>query len=64
MGPDAAEFTGDAELADAEAVGDLLDGTSAESRARKRLELRTAGNRALVVIRPHDHRVLEARVAK
>jgi hypothetical protein len=45
------------------ALGDLLDGATPEGRAVKRLELRVEGNKARVVVRPRDYRVLEARPA-
>ena len=46
---------------DDESVGDFLEGTSPEERARKRLQLRVEAGRVRVVIRPRDYRVLEAR---
>jgi len=46
---------------DAADLTDLLDGTTPESRALQRLELRTEGNTARVVVRPRDYRILEAR---
>lgn len=46
--------------ADDAALEDLLNGTTPEGRAQERLKLRTEGNKARVVIRPRDYRVLEA----
>ena len=46
---------------DDEAIGDLLEGTSPEGRAKGRLELKVDGSKARVVIRPRDYRVLEAK---
>ena len=48
---------------DDEAIGDLLEGTSPEGRAKGRLELKVEGSKARVVIRPRDYRVLEAKPA-
>ena len=46
---------------DDDAIGDFLEGTSPEGRARARLELRVEGNAARLLVRPRDYRVLEAR---
>ena len=48
---------------DDEAIGDLLEGTSPEGRAKGRLELKAEGSKARVVIRPRDYRILEAKPA-
>jgi hypothetical protein len=53
-----------AEELDATALTDLMEGTSPEERALQRLQLRTEGNKAFVVVRSRDYRVLEARPAR
>jgi hypothetical protein len=52
------------DAADEQELNDLLDGTTHEERAMKRLELRTEGPRARVAIRPRDYRVLEAKTGR
>ncbi|MBF0245785.1 MAG: hypothetical protein HQL31_11045, partial [Planctomycetes bacterium] len=46
------------------AMMDELEGTTPEGRAQARFELRTDGNKARIVIRPRDYRVLEVRPTK
>ena len=46
---------------DDEAIGDFLEGTTPEGRAKGRLELKVEGSKARVTIRPRDYRVLEAK---
>ena len=46
---------------DATALTDLVRGTTPQGRALGRLELRVEGNKARVVVRPRDYRVLEAK---
>ncbi len=46
---------------DGAALDNLLDGVTPGERALKRLELRVEGRKALVVVRPRDYRVLEAK---
>jgi hypothetical protein len=55
------DLSGEEKPADDAALGDMLNGTTPEGRALKRLELRTEGNKARVVVRPRDYRVLEAK---
>jgi len=45
----------------AEALTDLLEGTSPAGRAQDALQLRAVGQAAHVLVRPRDYRVLEAR---
>ncbi len=42
-------------------LNDMLEGTTPESRARQRLDLRVEDETARVVVRPRDYRVLEVR---
>jgi hypothetical protein len=46
---------------DDEAIGDFLEGTTPEGRAKGRLEMKVEGSKARVTIRPRDYRVLEAK---
>jgi hypothetical protein len=46
---------------DDEEIGDLLEGTTPEGRAKGRMEIKAEGSKARVVIRPRDYRVLEAK---
>jgi len=48
---------------DDDAIGDLLEGTSPEGRAKGRLVFKAEGSKARVVIRPRDYRILEAKPA-
>jgi hypothetical protein len=47
---------------DDEELGDFLEGTTPEGRAKGRLEMKVEGAKARVTIRPRDYRVLEAKV--
>jgi hypothetical protein len=58
------DLSGEEKPAGDAALGDLLNGTTPEGRALKRLELRTEGNKARVVVRPRDYRVLEAKAGR
>ncbi len=52
---------GEGQPLDAAALDNLLEGVTPAERALQRLDLRTEGNKAILVIRPRDYRVLEAK---
>lgn len=47
---------------DDEEIGDFLEGTTPEGRAKGRWELKVEGSKARITIRPRDYRVLEAKL--